>query len=313
MNLTEFTRAFPDEASCIKHFRELKEKRGLVCPFCGSTEFYWSQKYRSHDCKKCSYRITLRSGTIMESSHLSYQYWYYTMYLMAMQKKSISSLEVQRQLGHKYYHPIWKMMHKIRRAMGNRDEMYELNGVVELDDAFFKSHSDKERKEPNKRGRGSEGQSKVLVMAKVIPKVGRPKKHKKPSAFRYVKMEVIPYSSADIVNQVVSAEVEPTSTIKSDAWRGFSRLKKVTAKHIQKVVLPPQASKILPWVHVMISNAKRNLLGTYHKTKDIYLQNYLDEFCYKTNRRLFQSTLFERLLVAAVQDTWYRKLEYKRA
>jgi hypothetical protein len=61
----------------------------------------------------------------------------------------------------------------------------------------------------------------------------------------------------------------------------------------------------------MISNAKRNLPGTYHKTKDMYLQNYLDEFCFKTNRRLFQADLFEHLLVASVQDTWHRKLEYK--
>ena len=197
--------------------------------------------------------------------------------------------------------------------MGNRDEKYELDGVVELDDAFFMTHSDKETKKPNKRGRGSEGQSKVLVMAKVGPKVGRPKKHKKSSAFRYVKMDVIPGSGADIVNQAVSTEVKPSSTIKSDGWRGFKRIKEVAAKHDQRVVIPSQASKVLPWVHAMINNAKRNLLGTYHKTKNVYLQNYLNEFCYKTNRRLFHADLFEHLLLAAVQYTWFSKLEYKNA
>lgn len=128
--------------------------------------------------------------------------------------------------------------------MGNRDERYELNGVVELGVAFFKTHSDKETKEPNKQGRGSEGQSKVLALAKVVPKVGRPKKYKKPSAFRYVKMEVIPDSSAGSVNQVVSTEVTPTSTITSDGWLGFKQIKKMTAKHVQKVVPPVQASNI---------------------------------------------------------------------
>jgi transposase-like protein len=313
MNFIEFTKLYPDEDSCIKHFRELKEKQGLVCPFCGSTEFYWSQKYKSHDCKNCSYRINLRSGTIMESSHLPFKYWFYAMYLMVMLKKSVSALEVQRQLEHKYYHPIWAMMHKIRRVMGNRDEKYELDGVVELDDAFFKTHSDKKTKKPNKRGRGSEGQSKVLVMAKVVPKIGRPKKHKKSSAFRYVKMDVIPGSGAEVVNQAVSTDVATSSTIKSDGWRGFKRIKEVAAKHDQRVVIPSQASKVLPWVHVMISNAKRNLLGTYHKTKNVYLQNYLNEFCYKTNRRLFHADLFEHLLLASVQYTRFDKLEYKNA
>ncbi|HET56612.1 MAG TPA: hypothetical protein ENN33_15565 [Ignavibacteria bacterium] len=60
----------------------------------------------------------------------------------------------------------------------------------------------------------------------------------------------------------------------------------------------------------MISNAKRNLLEINHQTKDKYLQNYLNEFCYKTTKRYFVENLFERLLVAAVEDTWYGNLRY---
>ncbi|MGB4205060.1 MAG: IS1595 family transposase, partial [Bacteroidales bacterium] len=37
----------------------------------------------------------------------------------------------------------------------------------------------------------------------------------------------------------------------------------------------------------------------------------LDEFCYKTNRRYFGVNLFDRLIVAAVEDTWYGKFRYK--
>ncbi len=40
----------------------------------------------------------------------------------------------------------------------------------------------------------------------------------------------------------------------------------------------------LKWVHIAIGNAKRTLLGTFHKIKGKYLQNYLSEFCYKLNR-----------------------------
>ena len=49
---------------------------------------------------------------------------------------------------------------------------------------------------------------------------------------------------------------------------------------------------MLKWVHITISNAKRNLLGEY-------LQNYLDEFVYELNRGCFKS-IFERLVVASV-------------
>lgn len=59
----------------------------------------------------------------------------------------------------------------------------------------------------------------------------------------------------------------------------------------------------------MISNAKRNFLGTHHSMNKVYLQNYLNEFCYKTNRR-HTDNLFDRLMVASVEDAWYGKLLY---
>jgi hypothetical protein len=126
------------------------------------------------------------------------------------------------------------------------------------------------------------------------------KKNKTPSAFPYVKMVVIPDSSTETMKEVVQGNISTTVTIKSDGWRGFARMKEVTAKYIVKIVPPQEASKALPWVHTMISNAKRNFLRINHKIKDEYLQNYLDEFCYKTNRRYFGLNLFERLIDVAI-------------
>ena len=39
---------------------------------------------------------------------------------------------------------------------------------------------------------------------------------------------------------------------------------------------------------------------------DRYVQNYLDEFCYKFNRRYYGGALSERLMVAALESTWYK-------
>jgi hypothetical protein len=91
MNLIDIAKKFPTEESCIAYFKAEKEKKGIVCRGCGSTEFYWSKIYYSHDCKVCKYRTTLRSGTIMESSKLPFHYWLYAMFLMTMTKKGISA------------------------------------------------------------------------------------------------------------------------------------------------------------------------------------------------------------------------------
>jgi hypothetical protein len=42
------------------------------------------------------------------------------------------------------------------------------------------------------------------------------------------------------------------------------------------------------------------LLDIYHDIKPEYLQNYLNEFCYKFNRRYFGENLFDRLMIASV-------------
>ncbi|MFT5736985.1 MAG: hypothetical protein ACJAU2_000215, partial [Maribacter sp.] len=54
------------------------------------------------------------------------------------------------------------------------------------------------------------------------------------------------------------------------------------------------------WVHITISNAKRNFVGTYPKIKKKYLQLYLNEFVYKLNRRYFGEKIFDRLVIANI-------------
>ena len=60
----------------------------------------------------------------MENAKLPFRKWYLAMAFMSFSKKGLSATELQRQLGHKRYEPIWFMMHMIRKAMGNRDALY---------------------------------------------------------------------------------------------------------------------------------------------------------------------------------------------
>lgn len=60
----------------------------------------------------------------------------------------------------------------------------------------------------------------------------------------------------------------------------------------------------LKWVHIAISNAKRKLLGVFHKIKGKYLQLYLNKFCYKLNRRYFTGRVFDRFTLAVGKSYW---------
>ena len=166
MTLIDFIKEFPEEESCKLKFKHYRERVGVVCPKCGGESHYWKSDKDSYECKNCGYRRSLRANTIMHGSQLPFRYRFVSIHLVTSTKKSFSANEIQRQLGHNRYHPIWHMMHKIRSAMGNRDGEYVLGCRIELDEEYFSTKiSEKEKDKPLKRGRGSQKKSKVLVMA----------------------------------------------------------------------------------------------------------------------------------------------------
>ena len=168
MNIFSFGVEFSSEEDCIAHFKAERDKIGVFCK-CGKTDFFWIKSRLSYECKSCRKRTTLRSGTIMENSNLSFLVWYKAIFLMSATKKGFSAKEMQRQLGLKRYEPVWAMLHKLRKAMGQRDEMYTLEGMIEMDEGYFTVESTELEQEKGVRGRGAVGKRNVAVMAESTP------------------------------------------------------------------------------------------------------------------------------------------------
>lgn len=225
---------------------------------------------------------------------------------MTSTKKPLSALEMQRQLDMKRYEPVWYMMHKIRQSMGKRDGRYKLAGHIEVDDSFFEivDLSDQPKDTP-KRGRGSHKQGKVLVMVESTPNPKQQNPHKKKRIMGFVKMITMDDLTATGINYELKKTIDTTSHIYTDGYHSYAGASEIVAQHTQQAVPAKQAHERLPWVHAMISNAKREFLGVHHSIGKGYLQSYLNEFCYKLNRRTFQTDLFDRMIIAGVSDTWF--------
>lgn len=306
MNLFEFNSRYPDEASCLAHFKEERERLGILCKKCGCSEHYWKKDRESFQCKKCGNRITLRSGTVLENSNLSYMYWFKAMHLLTSTKKTFSALEIQRQLNHKSYEAIWSMLHKIREAMGRRDARYKLAEYIELDEGYFETVDVDAKDEKRKRGRGSQKQSKVLVLIESKPVESKEKdvkyKHKPDRKVGHIKMIVMPDLQGKNINTKINEMVENESSAISDAFKGYNKLEEVLKAHeVVNLSGIKEAHTVLPWVHSAIGNAKKVLQGLHHSIGKDYLQSYLNEFCYNYNRRYFEDKLFDRLLIACIE------------
>lgn len=305
MKFDEFRLKFPTEESCIIHLRDSRIEEGICCKRCKEiTDHYWLKSVLKFQCKICKSRTNLKAGTLYQDSNMSLKIWYEVEFLMTSTKKGYSALEIQRQVGHKRYEPIWYMCHKIRIFMGHRDDEYLLHNKVEVDDAFFVVvDTDKKKEEPLNRGRGSERQQVVMVMTEYEKKSNPEKPYRKKSNLKYVKMEVVASMQEENVLNVVEKQIHNQAVCKTDGFPSYGKIKNLVKKHDKQIVKPEEASTKLPWVHTMIANAKRKFLGIHHSMSREYLQNYLNEFCYKVNRRHISDPL-ERLLKIAVKYQW---------
>lgn len=293
MNIFSFTANFDSEEACRLHFNSERDKIGVTCQRCGHDKHYWIKAVWSYECKSCRGRTSLRSGTIMQSSNLSFMIWYKTMFLMTATKKGFSSKEIQKQLGLKRYEPVWAMVHKLRKAMGNRDARYTLEGMIEMDEGYFTVASSEIEQEKGIRGRGAAGKQNVMIIAESTP-LEDPETGKKERQCRYFKAKVLDDHKAKEVNNLVTNSLGEKSIVFTDKSTSYIDIADFVELHITEKSDKQTTKETLKWVHITISNAKRNLLGNFHKIKRKYLQLYLNEFVYKLNRRYFEEKLFDR-------------------
>ena len=237
----------------------------------------------------------------MENSKVNFHIWYIAMAFMSFSKKTISASELRRQLNHPKYDTIWRLMHKIRNAMGKRDDLYSLEGMVEFDEGYFEKATAECVK--LKRGRGSQRQVNVAVMAESTPlediETGKRSNH-----CRYFKMKVLDDHKAASIDALMGKSFKDKCIVFSDKSSSYVNIADYVETHITEKSDKHTTTTTLKWVHIAISNAKRTLLGVFHKIKGKYLQSYLNEFCYKLNRRYFGERLFDRLTIALAKSYW---------
>ncbi len=284
LSLLEFQQKFMDEAACETHLFQKRWPDGFVCPRCGHTKYYYIKTRKHYECQQCSYQASLTAGTIMHKSKLPLHTWFWVIYLVVHDKRGRSALSLA-DLLQLNYRTAWRLLHKIRHAMKERDANYKLSGMIEMDDAYFGSPR------AGTDGRGT-SKAKVSVAVKTDEK-GNPV---------YIRMNVMEAVTSKELLRIAEECIVPGSTILSDGLYAYRKLNE-NYNHTGKEK-SSAGEGFLKWVHIVISNAKSFVLGTYHGgLGQDHLQAYLDEFCYRFNRRFFPGQLFGRLLNACISAT----------
>jgi transposase-like protein len=287
MSLIEFQQKFATEEACQQHLFSIRWPNGYRCPRCGHDQASFHSTRHLYQCKACKYQASLTAGTIFHKTRTPLKKWFWMIFLMGRQKSGVSMLSLQRMLEIGSYKTVWAMGHKIRKAMAERDAQYKLAGLIEVDDSYFGSSK------PGKRGRGASGKGKVVFAVEV--------KNDKPG---FATIKQVENLGADQISQGLKDRLEEDAEIRTDGWRSYGSLNTGKIKHSPVVVgSGKNAIKVLPWVHTLIANVKGTIRGVYRGVSTRHLSRYLGEFCYRFNRRFWESQIFDRLLTACLNSS----------
>lgn len=278
--LIEFMEAYRSEEDCRATLFRHRWPRGFSCPRCGNGDFYAIEDRGTYECRACRHQTSLTAGTVLHRTRTPLVKWFLAIYLLSSTKKAFPAAELSRQLGLSH-HTAWLMRRKIVAAMTETSEAPLLGGVVEVDESFIGGY------EKGVRGRGSKKKSMVAVFAE----------EGVDGSLALAHMRIIPDATRVTLHASVTAMVAPGSVVKTDGHTSYWGLKDLGYVHENKVSrLPDDPCGHLPWVHTVVSNLKRWILGTFHGVSGKHLQSYLDEFCYRLNRRFDRGDLFRRVL-----------------
>ncbi len=273
MDFFQFQKRFSREDFCLKHLVKLRWPDGFVCPRCGHDKAGFHSKRKLLQCKGCRYQASATAGTIFHRTKIPLRKWFWFIFLISSQKTGVSIQGLQRLLGIKSYKTAWTMAHKVRKAMADRDASYQLANLVEMDDSYFGPSG------RGKRGRGSKGKVPVVVAVE--------NRGKKPG---FAAMRVVDNLKSAHIAHFAQSKIKEQQTVRTDGYVSYYCLTGYGYELDMRIVgNGPNASKELPWVHTLIANVKSMLRGAHHGVSHKYLQRYLDEFCYRFNRRYWPS------------------------
>lgn len=278
-SLVEFEKRFDTEDRCIEYLMALRWPKGFICPHCRDGKPWQTSRGHFH-CSRCGIQTSVTAGTIFHRTRKPLTLWFRAMWHITGQKYGANALGLQRVLSLGSYHTAWQWLHKLRRAMV-RPGRDRLNGVVEVDETYVGG------KKSGKRGRGAAGKALVGIAVEDKGKKG----------IGRIRLWHLEDASSDSLTPFVQRIAQPSSTIRTDDWLGYSSLVSEGFKHVV------YSSNDLKLVHLVASLLKRWLLGTFQgAVRPSHLAYYLDEFAFRFNRRKSASRgkLFYRLVQQAM-------------
>jgi transposase-like protein len=260
---------FPDKESARLYFESRLWPTGVICPVCRSGERITARKGGYYRCNACSEDFTVRTGTVMERSHIPLHKWLYAMYLLVTARKGISSLQLAKEIGITQK-SAWFLLHRLREACGK--DLRKLRGIVEIDETYVggkerNKHADKKLN----LGRGAVGKTAVLGMRE-----------------RGGRLKALPLfdTSIESIQSEIYRHVEYGAELHTDEAPVYADMDGIFYRHdsINHGLKQYRRRNVTTnGVESAFAVMKRGIIGVYHHISPKHTGRYMDEFAFRLN------------------------------
>ena len=261
-----------------------------VCPKCGGWACYEYKTRPIFKCQACEAQFSVTSGTIFASRKLPIRDYLLAIAFFVNGAKGMSALQMSRNLDIQYK-SAWVLCHKLREAMAAEQNGATLEGIVEVDGAYFGGYVRPENKKEDRVDRrllkNRSGKRKVVVTMR--ERNGRTLAH----VFDH---------EADSV-ETIHASVKTGTTVHADeatswdALHGFFDVHRVnhSIQFFDNGVCTNQAESYF-------SRLRRAEIGTHHHISGKYLGSYAREMAWREDYRRHPNGDQFMLVVAAAAN-----------
>ena len=266
ITMMELFRMFPDNAVAEKWFESRIWQNGRKCPKCGNPDTTEARHpTMPYYCYACRSHFSVKKGTVMERSHISYQHWAIGTYLFATNLKGVSSMKIHRDLGITQK-SAWFMVHRLRESWKTLAGVDKMEGPVEIDEVYLGGL------EKNKHKEDKGKKEKVAVIGA------------RDRATNKITAQPVPETTKARLEHFIKSKVNDAAKKYTDENKAYGSL----SNH--ESVRHSVGEYVRGQVHVngmesFWSMVRRGYDGVFHHISEEHLHRYINEFAGRHNVR----------------------------
>ena len=274
VNSITFNKRFKEDLDCYEYLSSIKWEKGYFCKKCNNDKYYKGKKPFSRRCLKCKYDESPTVNTMFEKLKFPILIAFHIIFKVSTKKKGMSSMELSNEFELRQK-TCWTFKQKVQQVMKSSLKS-PLKGIIHADEFVVGGP------EEGKKGR-SKGAKKLIALALEIVEDGVGRAY----------AEVIENSSAKELGSFLRKYVSKDAELMTDKWKGYTPLKKEFLKLKQ---VASEDGKNFKELHLHIMNIKGWLRGIHHHCSKEHMQDYLNEYHFRYNRRSNMGTIFDLLM-----------------